>query len=252
MRNLLLTISMFFSFTAFAQEKAQYMEIDYRMELKLDAEEVMKNVPAAWKAQVEGPLREEIKKGIFMDYKLKTNGSESEYKLQEKINNDQTPAGLILQQVTAMDKEALYKNIVEKFYLKPINAGKSYLIKDDLKDYKWKITKESVEIAGFPTYKASGIMNDSIAVVAWYTPKINLKDGPDRIWGLPGLILKAEFEMNGTDVIIDAVKVAVKEEEIKITKPTKGEILTDAQFMEEMKALQEKYKEMYGGGVDKE
>jgi GLPGLI family protein len=252
MRNLLLTLSMLFSFTVFAQDKAQYMEIDYRMEMKLDAEEVLKNVPAAWKSQVEEPLRQEIKKGIFVDYKLKTNGTESEYKLQEKINNDQSPAGFILQQITAMDKEALYKNIVEKFYLKPVNAGKSYLIKDDLKDYKWKITKESVEIAGFPTYKATGVMNDSIQVVAWYTPKINLKDGPDRIWGLPGLILKAEFQMNGTDLIIDAVKVAVKEEVIKINKPTKGEIVTDAQFMQEMIALQEKYKEMYGGGVDTE
>lgn len=252
MKNLLLGISMMMGFTAFAQEKVQYMEIDYRMEMKLDADEIMKNVPAAWKAQVEEPLRQEIKNGIFMDYKLKTNGTESEYKLQEKINNDQTPAGLILQQITAMDKEALYKNISEKYYLKPVNAGKSYLIKEELKDYKWKISKETIEIAGFPTYKATGELNDSTTIVAWYSPKLNIKDGPDRVWGLPGLVLKAEFNMAGTDILIDAVNVAVKEEEIKINKPTKGEVVTEEKFMADMKELQEKYKDMYGGGVDTE
>lgn len=252
MKNLLLGISMMMGFTAFAQEKTQYMEIDYRMEMKLDADEIMKNVPAAWKAQVEEPLRQEIKNGIFMDYKLKTNGTESEYKLQEKINNDQTPAGLILQQITAMDKEALYKNISEKYYLKPVNAGKSYLIKEELKDYKWKISKETIEIAGFPTYKATGELNDSTTIVAWYSPKLNIKDGPDRVWGLPGLVLKAEFNMAGTDILIDAVNVAVKEEEIKINKPTKGEVVTEEKFMADMKELQEKYKDMYGGGVDTE
>lgn len=252
MRNIFFAFSLLIAFGLNAQNKTQFMEIDYRMEMKLDAEEVLKNVPAAWRSQVEEPLRQEIKNGIFMDYKLKTNGSESEYKLQEKINNDQSPAGLILAQMTAMDKEALYKNIAEKYYLKPINAGKSYLIKEELKDYKWKISKESAEIAGFPTYKATGELNDSTSIVAWYTPKLTIKDGPDRVWGLPGLVLKAEFNMAGTDIIIDAVKVAVKEEEIKITKPTKGEVVTEEKFMADMKELQEKYKEMYGGGVDTE
>lgn len=235
-----------------AQDKPQFLEVDYQMEMKLDADQVMAGVPAAWKAQVEETLRQEIKNGIFIDYKLKTNGTESEYKMQEKINNDQTPAGLILQQMTAMDKEPLYKDIKQKYYLKPYNVGKAYLMKDSLQNINWKISKEKVQIAGFDTYKATGVMNDSIPVTAWYTPKINIKDGPDRIWGLPGLILKSEFEMNGAGIILTATNVAVKEEEIKIAKPDKGQVISEKEFMDEMKALQEKYKEMYGGGVDTE
>lgn len=235
-----------------AQEKPQFLEVDYQMEMKLDADQVMASVPAAWKAQVEEALRQEIKNGIFIDYKLKTNGTESEYKMQEKINNDQSPAGLILSQMTAMDKEPLYKDIKQRYYLKPYNVGKSYLMKDSLQNINWKISKEKATIAGFDTYKATGIMNDSIPVTAWYTPKINIKDGPDRIWGLPGLILKSEFEMNGTEIILTATNVAVKEEEIKISKPEKGQIISEKEFFEEMQALQEKYKEMYGGGVDSE
>ena len=234
-----------------AQDKPQYLIVDYQMEIKLNADDVIKSLPAQMK-QLEEPLRQEIKNGVFIDYKLKTNGTESEYKMQEKINNDQSQAGFILAQMTAVDKEPLFKDIKERLYLKPYNFGKAYLVKDSLQDINWKISKEKEQIAGFDTYKATGVLNDSIPVTAWYTPKISIKDGPDRLWGLPGLILKTEFEMNGAGIIITATNVAVKDEEIKINKPTKGQEISEKEFYEEMKALQEKMKEMYGDGVDTE
>jgi len=233
-----------------AQDKPQYLEIDYKMEMKFDVEQILAGVPAQWKAQVEEPLRQEIKKGIFVDYKLKTNGTESEYKMQEKINNDQSPAGIILSQITAMDKEPLYKDIKAGYYLKPYDVGKTYLMKDSLQNIQWKITKEKVQIAGLDTYKATGVMNDSIPVTAWYTPKINIKDGPDRFSGLPGLILKTEFEMNGAGIIITATNISVRDEEITINKPSKGKEISEKEFYEEMRKLQEQAQEMYGGGVD--
>lgn len=251
MKKLLFALTVLFTgILSFAQDQPQYLEVDYQMEMKFDEEQILSNVPAAWRAQVEEALRLEIRNGVFIDYKLKTNGTESEYKMQEKINNDQSPAGLILSQITATDKEPLYKDIHQKYYLKPYNIGKAYLMKDSLQDFNWKITREKANIAGFDAYKATGVMNDSISVTAWYTPKVNIKDGPDRLWGLPGLILKAEFETNDVDMVISATNVAVKEEEIKINKPNRGQEISEKEFYEEMKALQEKYKDMYGGGVD--
>ncbi|MFA7447808.1 MAG: GLPGLI family protein [Weeksellaceae bacterium] len=251
MKNILLAFGVLFAgISVNAQDKAQFLEVDYQMEMKMDLEQIMSNVPSEWKSAVEEPLRQEINKGIFIDYKLKTNGTESEYKMQEKISNDQSPAGIILGQVTAMDKEPLYKDIKAHYFLKPYDVGAAYLVKDSLKNMHWKISKDKENIAGFDTYKATGVMNDSIAITAWYTPKINIKDGPDRVWGLPGLILKTEFEINDTKLITTATKVAVKEEEIKINKPSKGKVLTEAEFYEEMKKLQEMYKEMYSEGVD--
>lgn len=249
----------FFAFAVFistmalhAQDKPQFLEVDYQMEMKLDFDQIMSTIPAQWKSQVEETLRQEIKNGIFIDYSLKTNGTESEYKMLEKINNDQSAAGMILSQITAMDKEPLYKNIKEQYYLKPYNLGKAYLMKDSLQNMHWKISKEKEQIAGFDTYKATGVMNDSIAITAWYTPKINIKDGPDRVWGLPGLILKTEFEMNNALLVIMATKVAVKEEEIKINKPSKGKVLSEKEFYDEMMQLQKQMQEMYGGGVETE
>lgn len=249
MKNLLLNLFVIL-IGIYSQAQNQFLEVAYQMEMKMDADRVISSVPPAIRPHVESSLREEIKKGIFIDYILQTNGTESEYKMVEKINNDQTPAGIILQQITAMDKEPLYKNIPERYYLKPIVAGKAFLMKDSLKNYKWKISKEKVQIAGFDAFKATGVLNDSVAVTAWYTPKLTMKDGPDRIWGLPGLILKTEFIMNGTDIIITAVKVDVKKEEIKINRPTKGQEISEEDFINEMKALEERMKEMMGGGVD--
>lgn len=250
---------LFFSFLAVqlaigisAQDKTQYLEVDYQMEVKLDIEEVLNNVPAEWRAAVQDQLKTEMGKGIFLDYKLKTNNLESEYKMQEKLSNSQSGGGMIASQIAAMDKEPLFKDLKDGFYLKPYDLGKAYIIKDSLQKFNWKITKEKEQIAGFDTYKATGVMNDSIDVTAWYTPKLNFKDGPDRLWGLPGLILKAEFTANGADMVITAVNVAVKEDEFKIKKPSKGQTLTEKEFMEEMKRMQEEYKDMYGGGVDSE
>src|SRR5690606_24708883 len=129
-------------------------------------------------------------------------------------------------------------------------VGKTYLMKDSLQNIQWKITKEKVQIAGLDTYKATGVMNDSIPVTAWYTPKINIKDGPDRFSGLPGLILKTEFEMNGAGIIITATNISVRDEEITINKPSKGKEISEKEFYEEMRKLQEQAQEMYGGGVD--
>lgn len=241
---------MHFSWVLNAQSKPQFLQVDYQVEVKLDVEQVIQNVPAQWRTQIQEQLRQEIGNGIFMDYQLKSNGNESEYKLQEKISNAQSQVGIIGSQISAMDKEPLFKDFTEGYYLKPYDLGKTYLVKDSLENFDWKISKDKAQIAGFDTYKAVGVMNDSIQVTAWYSPKLNFKDGPDRLWGLPGLILKAEFTANDAEMIITAVNVVVKDEELKIQRPAKGKTLTNKEFMDEMQKLQEQYKEMYGGGVD--
>lgn len=235
-----------------AQNTNQYLEVNYKMEVKLEYEKIIENVPAQWRAAVQDQLKQEIGKGIFVDYTLKTNGIESDYRMDEKISNSQAGGGMIMSQITAMDKEPLYKNIRDNYYLKTYDFGKAYIIKDSLMKFNWKISKEKEQISGFDAFKATGVMNDTIPVTAWYTPKLNFKDGPDRLWGLPGLILKAEFNNGNADLVITAVNVAVREEELKVKAPSRGKQVTEAEFVEEMKKLQEQYKDMYGGGVDSE
>ncbi|MBE5317740.1 GLPGLI family protein [Pedobacter sp. MR2016-19] len=73
---------------------------------------------------------------------------------------------------------------------KEVFASK-FLISDTLRHIKWKITDETREIAGFECRRANALIMDSIYVVAFYTTDIQSSDGPESIYGLPGMILGA-------------------------------------------------------------
>lgn len=66
----------------------------------------------------------------------------------------------------------------------------TYLLKDSLKNIKWKFTDEVRDIAGYPCHRANGLIIDSIYVVAFYTDKIPVSSGPESFGGLPGMILQ--------------------------------------------------------------
>ncbi|HEU0064709.1 MAG TPA: GLPGLI family protein, partial [Flavisolibacter sp.] len=65
----------------------------------------------------------------------------------------------------------------------------TFLVTDTLQKIKWKITADTRTIAGFDCRKAVGILDDSIAVFAFYTDEIMISGGPESIHGLPGMIL---------------------------------------------------------------
>lgn len=67
--------------------------------------------------------------------------------------------------------------------------GKSYTITDSLAKFKWKLTDETREIAGYHCHRANGLMADSIYVVAFFTDQIPCTAGPESFNGLPGMIL---------------------------------------------------------------
>ena len=255
MKNIFLAVIAMFSISVFSQEK-QYVEIKYEMQVEMELERVMQDVPAQYRAMVEEQMKQELANGIFIDYVLKTNGTESTYQIIEQVNNAQTQGGMIAQQMRSFDKGVTYKNIPENFYMKPVDfPGASYMIKDTLTDLKWNITRENEDIAGFDTRKAVGefTFNDSIApVTAWFTPKIAIKDGPSSFWGLPGIILKANFEVNGANMTITAKEINVREEEINIKKPTGGKEVTQKEFEVAMREMQEQFKQMMDEGVDTE
>jgi GLPGLI family protein len=69
------------------------------------------------------------------------------------------------------------------------------------------------------TEKESEIDTIQVEVVAWYTPQIPLSHGPDIYWGLPGLIM----EINTDRTTILCTKIELKQEDVKVEQPTKGE-----------------------------
>lgn len=64
-----------------------------------------------------------------------------------------------------------------------------YLLVDNALPIKWKFTEDHRIIAGYNCRKAIGILNDTMAIFAFYTEKILVQGGPESIRGLPGMIL---------------------------------------------------------------
>lgn len=233
--------------------KTLNIDATYVMEVKMDYEKTMKTIPEAYRAQVGGMLKAEIDAGIFMTYFFKSNSKNSTFTLEEKVNNGQGGLGIIAQQMAAMDNKPTYKDftVTPNLYYKEVDMGvKQYLIKDQIPDYKWKISREKMDIAGYQVTKAEGVMMDSIPVTAWFAPEIPIKDGPTSLAGLPGLIVKAQFDYQGTTMIFTLKELKLSDKELKVSIPTKGETVTHNQFMKIVEDMQKKMKEMMNSGVD--
>jgi GLPGLI family protein len=95
-----------------------------------------------------------------------------------------------------------------------------FLVQDSLLNIKWKVTSDLRTIAGFECRKAVGIVDDSIAVFAFFTDEILVNGGPESVNGLPGMILglgmprihttwfATKVEVNGVNlgVVVPATK----------------------------------------------
>lgn len=96
----------------------------------------------------------------------------------------------------------------------------TFLIRDSIRNVKWKITDETREIAGYSCRRANGLILDSIYVVAFYTDQIPVASGPETFSGLPGMILGVALPH--VHVTWFATSVTDKPLEKPLVSPTKG------------------------------
>src|SRR5690606_14948086 len=152
------------------------------------------------------------------------------------------------------------KNLNDKIWMEDMEfEGNDFLVVDSLPNIDWKITKEIKDISGFQSYKAQTTLNDKYKteVTAWYSPKLNFRNGPDKYWGLPGLILEVEsiikYENGAKEGIsFKAVNIETIKKENSIQKPFKGNKVSENEFQKFVEDYYENLLEMMGGGVDKD
>jgi len=124
--------------------------------------------------------------------------------------------------------------------------GKDFLIEGPSKSFAWKVTGEQKSINGFNCMKATTIHQDTLNVIAWFTPQIQVSSGPQRYYGLPGMILEVEVpQLNQT---ITATKIDVETDpQQMIVIPTKGKKVTREQFEKIHAEKMEEMRQEYGG-----
>ena len=108
--------------------------------------------------------------------------------------------------------------------------GKTYLVADSLHTPAWKVLNQIKEVAGYICMKAE--TTDPIKgqkITAWFAQDIPGMAGPERFFGLPGVIL--ELNINDGEAVIEATKVAFRSVTKELTLPkTKAKKITDAEY----------------------
>lgn len=108
--------------------------------------------------------------------------------------------------------------------------GKVYIVDDSLHTPVWKVQNQIKEVAGYICMKAE--TTDPIRgqkITAWFAQDIPVMAGPERYFGLPGVIL--ELSVNDGELVVEATKVEFKPVAKELALPkAKGKKITDATY----------------------
>ncbi len=215
----------------------------------------------------QAAMNEMISKQFSKEYTLVFDQQESLYKELAQLDGPSQGGGMVF--ITMSDASGeLYKNTKEKKYTaKRDLLGKEFLVKDELKEIEWKLESETKQIGVYTCYKATttrtiermvmmGENDDqqpqevrTINITAWYTPEIPVTTGPDRFWGLPGLILEIN---EGKSKILCSKVILNPNDVVEITEPAKGKVINEEEFSTMMAAKMKEMEKMNKGGKKQE
>lgn len=247
-------LSIFLLVVVFVQSYAQdILSIEYESYLKFDVEKLQIRVEGAGVDinEIKRDMEQKMKEPVF--YNLILNKNESEFSYIERISNDQSE-GFGINLAVRGNEGILYKDFQNNFSLREMSfLNSNYLVKDSIKNYDWKISKESKELLGYEVRKAEVEIDSITTAVAWYVPKLNFKNGPDVYDGLPGLILEIYVNKQNPNSGLStrsftAISMKIDEKK-KFSPPKKGKEISKKEFGEMQKEQMEKRKAMYEGGV---
>ncbi|MFY0484043.1 GLPGLI family protein [Flavobacterium sp. PLA-1-15] len=216
-------------------------------------------------------IMESMKKQFEKKYFLDFNKSESVYYEEQKLETP-TPStsGFSMSfSSSSGGGEKTYKNVKEKQQIAEQDFfGKEFLVTDSLKNWKWQLKDETKKIGNYTCYKAIHVdpvtpedikqyedfkkqqetskttffimdePKERITTV-WYSPEIPVSQGPGEFWGLPGLIMEANYD--NTTILCSKIVLNPKTKN-EIKKPKKGKKVTKKEYesliekqMEQMK-----------------
>ncbi|MFV0208336.1 GLPGLI family protein [Empedobacter falsenii] len=244
MKNIIVGITLFLGVNLFAQSEKESIRATYKAEFIFDYEQSKdmfpKNLQAAFKSAID--------RGIFVDFILESNNVLSIFKADTKINNAQDESDMVVQEILDSEKNPLYKDFSKNEYYKQFDINvKTYLVKENITDFNWQLTKEKAVINGYNVVKAIGEDKEGNTFIAWYSPEIKYKDGPYNFANLPGLILQTEIITPYFKTIFKINQLEILTKKLDITLPTKGKILTFQEMQDDLNSIRKSSNE----GVEK-
>lgn len=210
--------------------------------------------------QIEGmddSMKEMIPQSQTVKRELFFGNNQSVFKTQKgegvddvDISSDDGSFEIVIMIDDAVDN-ILYKNMKEKAIIHQKGImGKPFLVIDDLKRIKWKITPEKVKYLGYECQKAVLETND-VFVIAWFTSQIPVQVGPSDYHGLPGAILMVN--VNDGEVEFKATKVDLRTlDENMLQAPKKGKEITEEEYQSIQKEKESEMTQMHGRRERKE
>lgn len=259
MRKLVILVAVFAFAKAYSQNLTGILTYQSQREVDIKLGEGMTDV-------MQKQIQEQLKKQFQKTYTLKFNDAASIYTEDEGgLAAPQPAANGAMSIVVSGNSDIRYRNLEDNSSLLQSELmGKTFLVADSLEKKEWKLHKEIKNIGIYTCFKATyeeeveqwSVTEDgkettektTKVTTAWYTLDIPLQHGPDRYWGLPGVIMEindGKFSLMCTKVVLNP------EEAVVIEKPEKGKQVSGEEYK---KISEEKAKEMmerYSGGRKK-
>lgn len=205
------------------------------------------------------------------NFELAFNMNESLYSEEQKL--DQTSQmgqrhRAMMQAVFNQSSGEFYKNTDNTTYVNKKDIyGKPFSIVDTLDALQWNVTDEIKTIGQYTCFKATATVEQYVMpempfgrpkdgekkerpkmedlkqeteVTAWFTLDIPVNQGPDKYFGLPGLILEVKSEH--LIILCSRVELSTDKPE-KVNVPKGGKKVDQEEFDEIMKEKSEEVKE---------
>tara|TARA_Y100000991_G_scaffold215353_1_gene205484 strand:+ start:2123 stop:2989 length:867 start_codon:yes stop_codon:yes gene_type:complete len=234
-------------------------------------------------------MKERMKPFLEPVYILTFDKTKSIYQEEERLDAPGTSGGRGWGKMMAATGGPVYKDIVTKKSLESTEfMGKKFLISNDPGKIKWVLQKDQKMIGNYLCFKAIALVEkpktitnawrnaekdedskknnennisaqtekiDEVIVkpeietiTAWYSPQIPVSHGPAQYGGLPGLIL----ELTTDSTVMLCTKVIMNpENRIKISEPTKGELVSRNEFENIVELKVKEMRDMWRGGRSK-
>lgn len=222
--------------------------------------------------QQKKQMKARFKNFLEKTYTLSFNQSESSFKENVKLDAPGTSGPSWSR---SNGQGSIYKNLKDKEMIEDVEQfSKRFRVMEEMELPQWEMSAETKQIGQYLCYKAtmvkvdnsidwgsifsrrarnnqkkdsSKVKNDKEAVklqkiTAWYTPQIPVSAGPERYWGLPGLIL----EINAGRTTMLCTEIVINPEDVvEIKKPSKGKEVSRDEYNVMMKQKSEELRERF-------